>query len=154
MLDKININMGSFMVAPGSALLEARGIGSGVVICLYSKGMEIGGMARIMAPKGSKKVSQIRFVDSALDHLIEGVSLLGCGKKNLKAKVFGGASLFEELDHDLAKANIEAVEEKLRKAKIKIESEDIGGNKGRSIYFNTKDGSVMVKFADGTSKRK
>jgi len=69
MTDRINVNMGSFMVAPAPAILEAKGIGSCIAVCLYSKKKKIAGIARIMAPRPKelmKQANPIRFADDAI----------------------------------------------------------------------------------------
>lgn len=156
MRDKINVEMGSFMVAPSPIILESKGIGSCVAVCLYEKNDKIGGMVRIMAPKGGgKDINPIRFANRGISNLLEGMFLLGCEKRHITAKIFGGASLFPNLAEidALGRENIKVVKKKLRVLKIRIMAEDLGGNKGKSIYFDTRDGSVMIKQIGSASRK-
>ena len=49
----------------------------------------------------------------------------------------------------IGKRNIETVKNLLKKLKIRIIAEDTGGNQGRSVWFDTTDGSVVVSHTHG-----
>lgn len=158
MSNKINIKIASFMAAPDDFILESLGLGSSVAVCLYDSNKKAGGMARIMAPdckKPAKGINPLRFVNEGIDHLLQAVELMGCDSKNLKAKIFGGASLFPKLEKidTISKQNIQAVKQRLNELNIEIIAEDTGGNKGRSVLFNTKEGSVTVNQIGTSEKR-
>jgi chemotaxis protein CheD len=48
--------------------------------------------------------------------------------------------------------NIVAVKEELKKRKIRIVAEEVGGNAGRTVMFDTSNGKVTVKNAKGEEK--
>jgi chemotaxis protein CheD len=71
------------------------------------------------------------------------------------AKIAGGAKMFNVADDsgfgNIGKRNVEAVKETLSKFQVRILAEDTGLNYGRTVYFYTEDGSMVVKsFAKGT----
>jgi len=47
---------------------------------------------------------------------------------------------------------LKMIKEKLEKEKIPIVAEDIGGNKGRTMEFDTSTGRVIIYLADKTTK--
>ena len=52
---------------------------------------------------------------------------------------------------NIGKRNVEAVKETLSKFQVRILAEDTGLNYGRTVYFYTENGSMVVKsFAKGT----
>jgi chemotaxis protein CheD len=74
----------------------------------------------------------------------------GCRKRNLIAKIAGGASMFNFSDKsiisDIGKRNAESVKIALEKASIPILAEDTGGNKGRTMIVDSNDGLVTLKI--------
>jgi chemotaxis protein CheD len=47
---------------------------------------------------------------------------------------------------DIGKRNAEAVREALKALGIPLKGEDIGGNRGRSIFFYLEDGRLEIKI--------
>ena len=81
----------------------------------------------------------------AIESLLKKIESLGSKRENLVAKVFGGAN---QLDHKLSVGdrNIKVAEEMLLDLKIKIVAKSVGGEKGRTINFNTSTGEVFMKY--------
>ena len=91
----------------------------------------------------------MKFADLAIPMLIEKLEKLGVNKRNLKSKIAGGASMFNFSDKsmimDVGNRNGKSVKKILNKYSIPILAEDLGGNKGRTMIFDTYDGSVKIK---------
>src|SRR5438270_8866832 len=73
-------------------------LGSCVAICLWDKSSKTGGMNHFLLP-GSQdnqgdKESLSRFGDVSTRALLEKLMALGCRRRDLVAKIFGGASMF------------------------------------------------------------
>ena len=74
----------------------------------------------------------------------------GSRVQDIKAKIFGGANMFPEIissnsPMDVGKRNIQAVREELRKYNIEIVASEVGDHIGRTVSFDTRDVSVVVK---------
>ncbi len=73
----------------------------------------------------------------------------GAKEKFLRAKIAGGASMFnfsdKSMNMDIGDRNAKTVKEILQKLSIPIDSEDTGGNKGRTVIFDTVTGILYVK---------
>lgn len=128
------------------------GLGSCIGIAMYDSSMEHGGLAHIMLPDSSQFTSinnPLKFADLAIPMLIDELLRMGATKNSLKAKIAGGASMFNFSDKnvvmDIGNRNIISVKETLKKCSIPLVSEDVGGNKGRTIIYNTLSGSLMVR---------
>ena len=93
----------------------------------------------------------MKFADTAIPILIDKLIEAGCLKSSLKAKIAGGASMFNFKDKtlvsDIGQRNAEAVKLALKKAGIPIAAEALGGNKGRTMIVNSEDGSVTIPEA-------
>jgi len=143
------VGAGEMKVSIGPSVLKAVGVGSCLIICLFDTKKRVGIMSHAMLPSSSllSFVSNpFKFVDKSIEIAVEKMQMLGCKKKDIVAKIIGGANLFNglELLEDIGKKNIEIARKKLGELGIKIVAEDVGGNFGRSVYFHTDTGEVVV----------
>ena len=53
---------------------------------------------------------------------------------------------------DIGRRNVEAVKEQLRLHNVKLLSEDVGGNRARSIEYNIENGILLVRKVGGGEK--
>lgn len=129
------------------------GLGSCIGIALYDKVHSIGGLAHIMLPDSLqfKEVTKpLKFANLAIPILLRELEKIGCPKRNLVAKIAGGASMFNFSDKsmisDIGKRNSEAVIKVLNELNIPIMGQDIGGNKGRTMILDAKNGNVTIRI--------
>lgn len=148
----IKIGIGDLNVAKNPDRLITIGLGSCIGIALFDKHSKIGGLAHIMLPdssKFSKITNELKFADLAIPILISKMKIAGANEKFLRAKIAGGASMFsfadKNMNMDIGDRNAKAVKEMLKKFRIPIDAEDVGGNKGRTITLNTENGMLQVK---------
>lgn len=146
-----------FVVGIGEAkvakvgVLKTVGLGSCVAIAIYEKKLKVAGLAHAMLPK-SNGLKAAKFVDSAVEILLNSLFSMGCDKKNMVAKIAGGAQIFRHLTLEnlqIGERNVEAVRSELKSRGIKIVSEDVGGNLGRTVYLYTSDGRMLVRYSNG-----
>lgn len=149
---EIKVGIADLKVAKVPDKLMTIGLGSCVGIALIDKIAGVGGLAHIMLPdstKFSKVTNDVKFADLAIPILINEMKNNGANVRNLKAKIAGGASMFtfsdSKINMDIGDRNSKAVKEVLKNFGISIESEDVGGNKGRTITFDTTSGALLVK---------
>jgi len=125
-------------------------LGSCVAVCLYDRKKKIGGMNHILLP-GTASIKSFnecaRYGINAMELLINRVLKLGGEKKNLAAKVFGGANLLPSIPYEkcVGKKNILFVLNFLSRDSIPVISQDVGGNDSRKVYFHTDTGDVFLK---------
>jgi chemotaxis protein CheD len=91
----------------------------------------------------------MKFADLAIPLLLEKMQKEGASNRNLKAKIAGGASMFNFSDKsmimDIGNRNSNSVKKVLKDIGIPILSEDTGGNKGRTMVFDPANGVVQIK---------
>ena len=158
---EITVGMGEIRVAKALDLLIAIGLGSCVAVAVYDKETKTGGLAHIVLPYIREAQDQShpnRFSDIAIDEMIEQMKNQGARIRDLKAKIFGGANMFPELissasTMDVGKRNILTVRDELKRHNIPIIAEDVGDHVGRTVIFDTRDGSVVVKTAHAEASR-
>ena len=150
----ILVGMGEFRVADNSTQLMCVGLGSCVGVVLHDPRKRLGGLAHIMLPyirEGKSRENPGKFADSSIEMMIKEIDRLGSQRRDLQAKLYGGANMFPNIPgHGLTPIgdrNVEAVREVLGQHRIKIVEEDTGGRAGRTIVFDPEDGNVRIKFA-------
>ncbi len=126
-------------------------LGSCVAVCLYDETKSQGAINHYMLPFwNGKELASPKYGNIAIDSLVKKIEQLGSRRKNLVAKVFGGAN---QLEHTLAvgERNIKIAEEILADLKIKVVAKSVGGHKGRKLNFNTSTGEVFMKYISKTT---
>ncbi len=124
------------------------GLGSCIGLCLYDELRGIGGMVHILLPEQvSGQSNPFKFADTAVPALLRELEKLGVRRKNLLAKISGGAKMFAGSDSlfDIGQRNAEAVKRALKDLEIPLRGEDVGGNRGRSIFFYVENGKLEIK---------
>ena len=118
-------------------------LGSCVSICLWDKRRGAGGMNHFLLPSSRDGEPSMRFADVATRVLLERLQSLGCRAPNLRAKIFGGAAIFQTRDRyasTLGAKNVAIALSLMNDAGIPVVAQETGGAQGRKIIFNTDDG--------------
>ncbi|AIG97917.1 Chemotaxis protein, stimulates methylation of MCP protein [Archaeoglobus fulgidus DSM 8774] len=149
---EILVGIGEFRVAKG-AVLKTIGLGSCVGIALYDPKLKLGGLAHVMLPQSNNGTKRsANYADQAIEMMTEAMERLGSDRKRIVAKMAGGAQIFKHMTMDMLRIgdrNAEAIRTILRDYGIRIVSEDLGGDEGRTVYFFTNDGRMLVKYSRG-----
>jgi chemotaxis protein CheD len=150
--NEIKVGIADLNIAFCPDKLITVGLGSCVGIAIYDKASGIGGLAHIMLPDSSqfnKITNQVKFADLAIPMLVEDMIKKGARLRNMIAKIAGGASMFNFSDKsiimDIGNRNGIAVKNALKILAIPIVAEDIGGNKGRTLIFDTESGILSIR---------
>ncbi|QWR75996.1 chemotaxis protein CheD [Candidatus Magnetomonas plexicatena] len=123
-------------------------LGSCISVCLWDPQLRHGGMNHYLLPLwNGEGLASPKYGNIAIAKLIEKVMSFGSTKRNLQAKVFGGAAMMESSSGllNVGERNILIAQDILFEEKIMITGSDVGGNQGRKIIFNTETGVVLVK---------
>jgi len=122
-------------------------LGSCVSVCLWDAAARMGGINHFLLPLwNGEGLPTPKYGNIAIVKLIEKIRALGA-EGRLVAKVFGGASMWENTEGLLAigQRNIELANDLLDQHRIPVVGRDLGGPAGRKIIFNTGDGTVLLK---------
>ena len=158
---EIAVGMGEIKVSENPNILTAIGIGSCVAVALWDRDTRIGGLAHIVLPyieEAHDKSHPTKFTDVAIHAMIDEMNERGAKIQNIRAKIFGGANMFPDIiffnsPMDIGNRNISAVIQELKRHNIEIIAEEVGDHTGRTVLFDTKDGSVLVKTANLEERR-
>ncbi|GAE88997.1 chemotaxis protein CheD [Acetivibrio straminisolvens] len=148
----IKVGMADLKASHHPAILTTLGLGSCVGIALFDRTTKVVGLAHAMLPDSTQvknKTNAAKFVDTAIDLLVEEMLNLGAVKKKIVAKLAGGAQMFvftqgAELMR-IGHRNVEAARKKLESLNIPIISEDTGGNYGRTVELDSDSGMLLIR---------
>ena len=147
----LQVGMADLKVVRTPDKLTTVGLGSCIGICLLDKTAKKGGMAHIMLPsiqQARSNQNRAKFADTAIEDLITDMEKIGASKKRLTAKIAGGSQMFNIGSSDIMRIgerNAKAVVEILNNHSIRILAQDIGGNHGRTIIFDTVSGELLIR---------
>ena len=123
-------------------------LGSCISVCLWDAFLKIGGINHYqLAFWNGQGLATPKYGNIANEKLIKKMLELGCQKKNITAKIFGGASVLKNTNGSLniGKQNIFLAKEVLAENNIPIVSSDVDGKQGRKLKFYTETGTVYIK---------
>jgi chemotaxis protein CheD len=153
----IDISDGKVSSDPAD-VLTTFSLGSCIGVALYDPVAHLGGMLHYQLPDSTidKEKSQrfpFMFADTGMDILVRKLASMGAGKKRLKVKIAGGATMSTgPKGFDIGKRNHLAIRKILWKQGLFIDAEDIGGSSPRNMYLNIENGDVTVRSV-GKEKR-
>ncbi|MFX3674082.1 MAG: chemotaxis protein CheD [Paenisporosarcina sp.] len=139
---KVGIADMNIVKSPDS--IRTSGLGSCVGVVLYDESLKIAGLIHVMLPDSNlsrtETVNVAKFADTGIPAMIDQLKLEGVQPFRLKAKIAGGAQMFQFTANKdtmrIGPRNVAAVKEYLLKSKIPLISEETGGSSGRTIEFD------------------
>ncbi len=152
-----HIGMGEYRVVRNPETLVTLGLGSCIGLILYDPRSGVAGMAHIMLPRATSpekaREKPGKFAETAVPHLLEEVLRMGARQSDIRAKLAGGARMFNLKTSGTSKPsflavgdqNIKATETMLQTLAIPVEAKDLGGTKGRSVKFLTRTWQLEIK---------
>lgn len=130
-------------------------LGSCVSITMFNWRLRIGaichGLLPICREKNSCNCNEgYRYVECSIRLMLQEFGQRGVLKKELEVKVFGGSDMFSLKETStpqatVGKQNIMMAIQVLEEEGIKISASDLGGGRGRKIFFYTNTGEVLLK---------
>lgn len=135
------VKMADEKVISGSEILQTKGIGSCVAVCLRDdKG--VSGMAHVVLPPKEGSKSDKR-ADVLIEKLISDMDSMHADLDTVEAKMFGGASIFE-FSREIGSKNVRSIRDVLQDKDIPVVADETGGDQGRSVKFYCDTGNVEV----------
>jgi len=128
-------------------------LGSCVAVCLFDQHLKIGGINHYMLPFwNGNGLASPKYGNIATEKLVEKMLRNGASIQNMVAKVFGGANQMNT-SLKIGDQNIEIARQTLTNYGIKIIAENVGGDVGRKLRYNTGTGQVMMKFLTKSERK-
>lgn len=163
--ERVVISPGEYFVLGKPGVISTL-LGSCIAACLYDPQERVIGMNHFMLsnPRYSRtmpmNISEAgRYGIHAMDLLINAMMKRGTDRRQLRAKIFGGATIINpEATTDnffcVGQVNCRFIQEYLREEKIPVDAMDIGGEFGRVIHFSNGDFAVHRRKVDSSRSDK
>lgn len=152
--DATLVRMGELAVASGQGTLVALGLGSCVAVILHDPAAKVGCLAHVLLPSESlsrDRSNPARTADTAIPLATARIRAQGAEPSRIVARLVGGASMFAELlmagAIHIGERNVTACRKGLRDIGIRVVAEAVGGQTGRSVWFDVGRGTVRVRTA-------
>jgi chemotaxis protein CheD len=144
----IYLKPGEVLIARSPTLISTV-LGSCVAVTMFSPSRGFGAICHAMLPRSDGREGDMRYVDTALQHLYQG-AIENSSSHDLVIKLFGGAQVLNMGKHALEKKtvgdqNVAQAEEILASLGLVVSVRDTGGIQGRKLYFCTRSGDVFVR---------
>ncbi|WP_391560155.1 chemotaxis protein CheD [Robertmurraya sp.] len=149
----IKVGIADMNVVSAPNRIRTSGLGSCVGVVIYDQIKEIAGLVHIMLPDSSLSkagtMNLAKYADTGVKELVKKLVQIGARPSMLKAKIAGGAQMFQFSNTSdmmrIGPRNVEAVKRELAELKIAIMAEDVGGNSGRTIEFCPKSKILHIR---------
>jgi len=155
--ERIKVGIAEYEVTADGAELTTSGLGSCVGVALYDKTSAVAGLIHVMLPEAEDMDGEkpAKFADAGTELLIEEMEKLGAQSRQMQAKIAGGSDMldFSEGGAGIGDRNVEEVRETLSEYGIPIVGEDVGGDHGRSLRLEARNGDLVVKSANQENQR-
>lgn len=133
---------------PRVPTLVSTVLGSCVAVCLWDPHSRTGGINHYLLPFwNGEGLPTPKYGNIAIHQLVEKLLAQGAQSQRLQAKIFGGAAMWRTTEGLFAVGarNIELARQQLGALQIPLKAADVGGTQSRKIFFNTGDGSVLLR---------
>jgi len=154
--EHVILQSGEYYVSNGSVQISTL-LGSCISVCLYDPVNGIVGMNHFMlSSRGYGKNMPMciteagRYGIHAMELIINGMLNIGADRTNMRAKAFGGSSLLQTKGKTdnffrVGEVNIRFIHEFLRDDGIPLVASDLGGDRGRKVFFSSDTYDVYVQ---------
>jgi chemotaxis protein CheD len=149
----VKVGIAELDIVKAPDFIRTSGLGSCVGAVIYDLPSGVAGLVHVMLPDSNLAkmgmINEAKYADTAINALISRLLKNGAQKRHLKAKIAGGAQMFQFASSNdfmrIGPRNVEAVKQELKRNGIPLAAEDVGGSNGRTIEFNPKTGVLQIR---------
>lgn len=149
------VRIADLTAGAGDLTLVTIGLGSCVAIALHDRAHRIGALAHVLLPHHALTAdapSAGKAASTAVPAMLARMQALGA-EGEVEARLVGGASMFAALlapgATSLGGRNVQAARAACAAHDVRIVGEAVGGDFGRSVYFDLATGRVRVRTVRG-----
>ena len=149
---EVMVRVADLRIGGADDVLVTVGLGSCVAIVLHDSAARVGGLAHVLLPSPAlsrQDSNPAKFPQSAVPRLIELMTASGARKDRMTARLAGGASMFAALAPpgtiQMGERNLVAARQALNNCGLPLVAEAVGGDFGRTVRLQVRDGQVEVR---------
>ena len=155
-MGRIFLLPGEFRISEGPELIETL-VGSCVAVCLYNIKSSQAAMNHFLQsypPKdGDHDIGYYGLTST--EYIIRCLMQSDPAANHYQARIYGGAAVLKtDGMSNIGEDNIEIARHVLSASRIRIVQEQVGGDRGRRIKFDTATNTVTCRFAGDTRRNK
>ena len=146
---RLTVGQGDTLASADPDVIFTTILGSCVAVCLHDGRAGVGGMNHFLlaepAPLANDDARLLnRYGIHSMELLINAMLQRGATRRNLKARIYGGATMRQGLG-DIGVRNIEFAQRFLANENIIVLGQDVGGRSARRIEFRPAAGLSRCK---------
>ena len=149
-LRRITVMQGETRVSDQADVVLTTVLGSCIAACLYDPEVKVGGINHFLLAepgRGDTDVDSMqRYGVYAMEVLINAMLAMGASRNQLRARIYGGASLRDGF-RDIGAANAQFARRFLHEERIALIGEDVGGFDARRVEFRPTLGLARSRIA-------
>ncbi len=150
-LTRVTIMQGETRISDDPSVILTTVLGSCISACLYDPLAKVGGLNHFLLAEPGSGDTDIRSLQRygvyAMEVLINAMMAMGAVRSNLKARIYGGASLRDGF-RDIGATNALFARRFLQDERIALVGEDVGGHGARRVEFRPTLGLARCRMAD------
>ncbi|HEY5973412.1 MAG TPA: chemotaxis protein CheD [Geobacteraceae bacterium] len=142
----VYLKPGELYIAESPTLVSTV-LGSCVSVTMYSERARLGAICHALLPEGPVE-DAFRYVDSSILYMLQQFTRLHIGRAQIQVKIFGGAGMLGAQDAraiSVGRRNVVVARQVIKEEGLAIVAEDVGGLRGRKIFFRSDTGEVWLK---------
>jgi chemotaxis protein CheD len=154
MLNLVAVGLGEIRVSRNPQdVLVSYGLGSCVGIGMYDPAVHVAGMLHAFLPTNSNRSPNhaSKYVDSGIPDLLDQMMHAGADRNRLVIRMAGGANMLVtpglSQSLNIGSRNLEVAYCVLDRIQLKITSQEVGGNIGRTVRLYVANGRMTIRTA-------
>lgn len=159
-MENITVGIAEFNIVKAPNQIMTIGLGSCCGVILYDEINKIAGLVHVLLSDSKSEknvVNKAKYADTGIVLLYEEMKKAGANTRFIRAKLAGGAHMFNFKNtgssiFTVGEKNVKACKETLAKLNISIVSEDVLGSCGRTIVFDPTTNKLRVKSVGKSEK--
>lgn len=135
-----------------NTLLVAHGLGSCVGVTAYDPVRRLAALLHVMLPSSAEARNPgppAKYADTGIPLMLELLQERGADLKRLQLKAAGGSCILLAPGlgdkFRIGERNVQAVQQTLQRLGLRLVSQDLGGQQGRTLEIHTDTGLVTVR---------
>lgn len=153
-IEKVFLYPAAIAVAPVPTYISTL-LGTCVAVCLWDVRTKVGGMNHYLLPLwNGEGLASPKYGNIAIEKLVSQMESVGAARKNMVAKIFGGRMHSETgtVAYNIGLRNGQLARQMLAELSIRIVAENVGGENGMTIRFDTSTGIVKLRYIKAKGK--
>ncbi len=134
----------------GDGMLITYALGSCIGLCFHDPRLRLGALLHIMLPLNMEagRTHPLKYADTGIKETLRQMEAKGASRSRMTVKIAGGAKMFEVSGSGLGnigQRNIESVHAILRREKLHLLAENVGGTIARTLLFDVGSGQACIR---------